>query len=131
MSRADSVFLVVCVALVACAAAFHWYPKGPRYFPRQHTWRTRKIKGKPSMGWYWRSGWAFGVSVVAAGAAAAGLKWMAGAADEGTGQPSLPGYAYALATLIALGALTAVSVELVDHYFTHWGTWGPWTIPST
>lgn len=130
MSRTDSVFLVCCVALVACAAAYHWHPSGPRYYPLDHTWRTQKVKGKPSMGWYWRSGWAFGVSAVAALGAGVGIHAASGSDVEPEEQKTrLPTWAYALLTVVALCALAAVSVEIIEHAFTKWHTWEPWTMP--
>ena len=132
MSRTDSVFLICCIALIACAAAYHWHPSGPRYYPREHTWRTEKLEDEPSMGWYWRSGWAFGVAAAAALGTWVALRAASGKGDPEVAGPStgLPSWAYTTLTVAVLAALTAVSVQIVDHYFTHWHTWGPWDIPG-
>ena len=76
MKKPAVVLTVLAVALVVFCAVFLWNPPSPRYFPIERTWRMPSEPAPgPAMGWYGRAGVALGISAVAAGIVALGLRF--------------------------------------------------------
>jgi len=128
MNRTDYLLLITAIVALAFAAAYHFKPPAPRYYPLENTWKMENVKGVPSMGWYGRTAWGVGIGAAAGLVAAVVLLAVPKGAD---GEPRrLPGWLISVLSLLAVLALIGAAGEVLHHEFHKWGTCGAWTIPS-
>ena len=76
MKNPGMVLLCLAIAIVVFCGVFLLNPPSPRYYPVERVWRMPSGPAPgPAMGWYGRTGVAFGDSGIATGLAAIGLRY--------------------------------------------------------
>jgi peptidoglycan/LPS O-acetylase OafA/YrhL len=128
MNRTDYLLLITVIVAIAFAAAYHFKPPAPRYYPLEHAWKMENVKGVPSMGWYGRTAWGVGIGAAAGVVAALALLAVPKRADGQARQ--LPGWAITLLSLAAVVTLVLLAGEILHHEFDKWGTYQTWQIPA-
>ena len=122
MNRPDSIFLSVCLAMIAFAAVYYITPPAPRYYPVEHIWRMGKTEGRPSMGWYGRSAWGVGAACLVGGLTAlltGAFRSRPELEETNDARRRLPDWSIYLLTAAALASLVLLAGQIVLEEVRH------------